>query len=309
VPADAPVPVKVLSPLLKRQITEAQLITRAAGYKGLPLRVLGSAGVALHCREARQWMLAPSHNVLELAARSNMTSILNEILESVGYVPLVKFNESTGGKRLIYRKAESELWADIHCGAYEMYHRVEFDAVLTDEELVLPATQTFLTRLQTVEANDADLRDLIALLCDHEVSVGTSPDAIDGTQSPRCAEDWGWYAPRCATWILRFDSGRAPPAPHLRVARRPASIDRAAPKACAGALAGRGSMRWYKTALPARGRQRICAEPAATRGRRRFPYARPIIPFPRAVAWRTRDLNGLAERADRLWYNPQVVKE
>jgi predicted regulator of Ras-like GTPase activity (Roadblock/LC7/MglB family) len=254
VPAEAPVAVKELSPLLKRQITEAQLITRAAGTRGLPLRVLGGAGVALHCDGARQWMLAPTHNVLELAARTNTASVLNEILESVGFVPHVKFNESTGGKRLIYRKAESELWADIHCGAYEMYHRVEFDDVLTDEETVLPATQTFLIRLQTVEANDADLRDLIALLCDHEVSVGTSPDAIDATQiTALCADDWGWYRTALRNLDrLRFlgQWARLPSHPHLkdRIEGLYQSIEHA-PKSVRWQMRARvgDSVRWYKT--------------------------------------------------------------
>ncbi len=254
VPAEAPIAITELAPLLKRQITEAQLIARAAGYKGLPLRVLGGAGVALHCNQARQWILPPTHNVLELAARASTAPMLNEILQSVGFVPLAKFNDGTGGKRLIYRQAGSELWADIHCGAYEMYHRVEFDDVLTDEDTVLPATQIFLIRLQTVDANDADLRDLIALLCDHEVSVGTSPDAIDATQiTALCADDWGWYRTALRNLDrLRFlgQWARLPAHPHLkeRIDGLYQSIEHA-PKSVRWQMRARvgDSVRWYKT--------------------------------------------------------------
>jgi len=253
VPPEAPVP-RELSVLIKRQITEAQLIARAAGYKGIPVRVLGSAAVALHCTAGQQWILPPSHNVLELGSRANTAPILAEVLQSVGFLPLTKFNESTGGKRLFFRLAESELWADIHCGAYEKYHRVEFDDVLTDEELVLPATQTFLVRLQTVETSDADLRDLIAMLCDHEVSIGPSPDAIDATQiTALCADDWGWYrtAIRNLDRLRVLGSGaRLSAQPYLRerINGLRESIEHA-PKSVRWQMRARvgDSVRWYKT--------------------------------------------------------------
>ena len=253
VPAEAPV-ARELSVPIRRQITEAQLIARAVGYKGIPVRVLGSAAVALHCTTGQQWILPPSRNVLELGSRANTASILAEVLQSVGFLPLTKFNGSTGGKRMFFRQAESDLWADIHCGAYEMYHRVEFDDVLTNEEFVLPATQTFLVRLQTVEASDADLRDLIAMLCDHEVSVGPSPDAIDATQiTALCADDWGWYH----TAIRNLDrlaflgtSARLPAHPHLRerIDGLRESIEHA-PKSVRWQMRARvgDSVRWYKT--------------------------------------------------------------
>jgi predicted regulator of Ras-like GTPase activity (Roadblock/LC7/MglB family) len=255
VPAEAPV-ARELSLLIRRQITEAQLIARAAGYKGIPVRVLGSAAVALHCTAGQQWMLPPSRNVLEFGSRANTASILAEVLQSVGFLPLTKFNESTGGKRMFFRQAESELWADIHCGAYDMYHRVEFDDVLTDEELVLPATQTFLVRLQTVEPSDADLRDLIAMLCDHEVSIGPSPDAIDATQiTTLCADDWGWYRTAIRNLDrLRFlgSWARLPSHPHLRerIDGLRESIEHA-PKSVRWQMRARigDSVRWYKTPI------------------------------------------------------------
>ncbi|MCX6027231.1 MAG: hypothetical protein NTY23_13420, partial [Chloroflexi bacterium] len=176
------------------------------------------------------------------------------VLQSLEFLPLAKFSKRTGGKRLVFRKAASQLWADVHCGAYEMYHRVEFEDVLTQEEMVLPATHTFLVRLQTVEANDADLQDLIALLCDHEVSVGPTPDAIDATLiTTLCAEDWGWTR----TALHNLDRlrllgswGRLPASPHLRdrIEGLYQSIERA-PKSVRWQMRARvgDSVRWYKT--------------------------------------------------------------
>jgi hypothetical protein len=141
------------------------------------------------------------------------------------------------------------------CGKLgEMYHRVEFEAVLTQEEMVLPATHTFLVRLQTVEANDADLQDLIALLCDHEVSVGPTPDAIDATLiTTLCAEDWGWTrtALRNLDRLRLLGSwGRLPASPHLRdrIEGLYQSIERA-PKSVRWQMRARvgDSVRWYKT--------------------------------------------------------------
>lgn len=245
-----------LPPLIKRQITEAQLIVRAAEYMGVPLRVLGSAGAALHCGSGKQWMLPPSHNFVELGASGSAGPDLVDVFQTLEFLPLAKFNERTDGKRFIFHRAAGELWADVHCGAYEMYHRVEFEDVLTQEEMVLPATHTFLVRLQTVEANEADLGDLIALLLDHEVSVGPTPDAIDATLiTALCAEDWGWHRTALGNLDrlrLLGSAGRLPASPHLRdrIEGLYQSIERA-PKSVRWQMRARlgDSVRWYKTPL------------------------------------------------------------
>ncbi len=227
---------------------------RAAEYEGLAMRILGSAGAALHCGSSRQWMLPPSQNVLELGASSTAGPALIEVLQSLEFIPVSKFNESMGGRRFVFRKANEELWADVHCGAYEMYHRVEFEDVLTQEELVLPATHTFLMRLQTVEINDADLRDLAALLADHEVSVGPVPDSIDVTLiTALCAEDWGW----CRTALRNLERLRsfaswerlqAPRSLRERIDGLHQSIERAQKSVRWQMRARMGdSVRWYKT--------------------------------------------------------------
>jgi len=184
------------------------------------VRVLRSAGATLDCGSGTQWMRPPSHNVLQRGASGSAGPARVEVLQWLEGLPLAKFNESTGGKRLIFGKMASELWAIIHCGAFETYHRVEFEDVLAVEEMVAPPTHTFLVRLQTVEANDADQRDLIAWLCAHEVSVGPTPDAIEATSvTALCAEDWGWYRTALRNLDrLRFlgSGGRLPASPHVR---------------------------------------------------------------------------------------------
>lgn len=94
------------------------------------MRVLRSAGATLDCGSGTQWMRPPSHNVLQRGASGSAGPARVEVLQWLEGLPLAKFNESTGGKRLIFGKMASELWAIIHCGAFETYHRAEFEDVL-----------------------------------------------------------------------------------------------------------------------------------------------------------------------------------
>src|SRR5205823_4006673 len=66
---------------------------------------------------------------------------------------------------------------------------------LSLDEYTIPIPDLLLTKLQVVEINEKDIRDLIAILKDHDVDGQTAPgdkEVIDaGYVSHLCADDWG----------------------------------------------------------------------------------------------------------------------
>lgn len=191
---NAPVPSRVDSPLLGLLVQEGQSIAKATRGSGLAVRIVGTAGVALHCPTGKQWMLPPSLPVLELVGRSADADALPGTFRLLGYEPHRRFNQEHRSQRLIFHKKEPEIWVDLHLDSYEQYHRLEILESLRAEEELLPPTDLLLVCLQKAEAAESDLRELIALLWDHDLSAGPAGEAIDVSRvTTICAEDWGWY--------------------------------------------------------------------------------------------------------------------
>ena len=256
----APLANREVSSLLERIIQEGQAIVRETGQVGLPVRIIGSAAVALHCPSGRQWMLPLSRPVVELVGRSSDSEALPEAFGRLGYVPFAPFNEEHRRQRLVFEKKGSGVWADLHLDGYDEFHRLEILEFLRAEEELLPPTELLLLGLQKAESADSDLRELVALLGDHELSAAPAVECIDMSRiAALCAEDWGWY--RTATKNLDRLSfmgswGGLPDLPGLpgRINRLREEIERAPKGARWQMRAAIGdTVRWYKQPTPVEG--------------------------------------------------------
>ncbi len=195
----APVPSRPT--FLQDLVAEGRGLVEAARARGLTLRLVGSAGVTYHSPSAARYLSTPSWIGLELAAASREGKALAAFLEEQGYVPFARFNAFYGHRRLHFQRPGTGRHVDVFLDAYEMYHRVEFASVLTREEVALPPTWLLLSRLQVVEAGEADLLEIAVLLLDHEVIEREQPETVDlRVIAGLCADDWGWY--RTATLNL-----------------------------------------------------------------------------------------------------------
>jgi hypothetical protein len=93
---------------------------------------------------------------------------------------------------------------DIFYDKLDFCHPVEFKGRLELDKPTIPLTDIVLEKLQIVEINEKDLKDLMILFLEHPVSsaAGTGPEEIDGAYiADRFARDWGFYY----TASLNFD--------------------------------------------------------------------------------------------------------
>jgi len=189
------------SALLRSMIQEAQRVVIAATEKGIDIRVAGSVGVHMHCPKSRDWMVLPTLPVIELVGRQEQGESLVALLAHLGFEPRMRLFEMRGVRHFIIHKAKSDLVLHVFLNAYEVFHRVEFLEVLTREAVTLPPTHLLLSSLQVVDANEMFLREVGALLAEHDLGVGSQPETLDASHvTDVCAEDWGWF--RTATTNL-----------------------------------------------------------------------------------------------------------
>jgi len=245
-----------VSPVIQDLVQEGRRLVEAARAQGITLRLLGSVGIAHHCPSALQRLPVPAFVGLELAGSSRERRAVEAFLEDQGYEPFARFNAFYGTRRLRFRKPETGWPVDVFLDAYEMYHRLEFASVLTREEVTLPPAYLLLSRLQVVEAGEADLLEIAVLLLDHEVVEGEQAEAVDlRAIVALCADDWGWYRTvtmnieRAARVIAGWEA-----AERERVQRRLERLRQAieaAPKSLGWQMRARlgEAVRWYQTPL------------------------------------------------------------
>ena len=121
------------------------------------------------------------------------TAKIKQLFTELGYRPRERFN-ALHGSRLIFNDIKNQRRVDVFLDVFEMCHKFDFKGRMGLEPRTLPVADLLLTKLQIVEMNAKDYKDIIALLLDHEVSAEDVPDRINATYIAKlCADDWGIY--------------------------------------------------------------------------------------------------------------------
>jgi len=170
-----------------------QIISEAAKSK-TTLRVMSSLATWLCCPKSRALLAPPENKQLDCAARSTQRESIRRVVEHWGYQTNQPLDEFYSSPRLYFANPARAVALTIHLDAFAMYHQLDLTPFLAQEGNTLSETALLLLRLQLVEMPEAGLRELNALLLDHDWSWRTEPGKIDVSQIARlCADQWGWY--------------------------------------------------------------------------------------------------------------------
>ena len=188
-PADT-MPADATSLLLDR----ARQAVTAAQERGVMLRMLGGLAVKVHSPGALSMTLPPDALDLDFATYGSQRRQVGEVLEGLGYEPHRRFNALQGQRHLKFSDPQAPLSIDIFVDGLHMCHKLDFSNRLHLHELTLPLADLLLSKLQIVQMDEKDLRDIYAVLYEHELGEGTDPEKVDGAFiASICSDDWGWY--------------------------------------------------------------------------------------------------------------------
>ena len=172
---------------------EAERILQRAETLGVTLRLLGGMAVSMRCPSASRPPLSRRRVDIDVIGRRKETAKINQLFKELGYRPRERFN-ALHGSRLIFNDIKNQRRVDVFLDVFQMCHKFDFRDRLAMEPKTIPLSDLLSTKLQIVEINEKDIKDIFAILLDHEVSDGEGPDMIDaGYISKLCAEDWGVY--------------------------------------------------------------------------------------------------------------------
>ncbi len=173
---------------------EARRAVSAAQGKGVVLRVMGTVGVLLHSPRARHITLPFAFRELNFAGYGKHRRQIGEVFEALGYESHRRFNALQGHKHLRFSHPGKEIEVHVFVDLFEMYHKLDFANRLHLDDLTIPLADLLLSKLQVVEMNEEELREIYALVYEHEWGDKADPEKIDAESLVRvCSDDWGWY--------------------------------------------------------------------------------------------------------------------
>jgi hypothetical protein len=208
---------------IARSVLEAEVahITDEMDSRGVPLRVLGSLGVALHC-PASSTVLLPAfertYADIDFAGYQRDAGAISTFLTSIGYAEDREVAMTSEGRRGLFDQPGSAIHLDVFYDRLEFCHRIPLDGRLEGDRPTIPLAELLLSKLQIVKINEKDVVDIILLLLDHELA-DRDDGAIDvGRVARLCAADWGLW--RTTTGNLEKVSALALAYPQLDEAAR-----------------------------------------------------------------------------------------
>jgi hypothetical protein len=205
-------------------VAEAKEIVDAARERALHLRLLGALAVIEQCPDHR-WLLEKTNRVLtdlDFMGYQKEVRKAEQMFRDLGY-------EILGGRgvtmdvwadrRIFHDPAGRRRRVDLFLDRLDFCHPINLTGRLDLDPVTIPLTDLLLEKLQIVEINEKDLKDLVVLLLEHDVSDRQQDGAFDaGYAAGLLSADWGFYY----TVSLNFERIRryAETIPDLDVADR-----------------------------------------------------------------------------------------
>jgi hypothetical protein len=181
------------TPILADIVAEAHRILQATEGAGILVRLLGGLAVRLHAESATHRSLNRPYADIDLMTTKAGGRHLDALMETLGYVPNRSFNVLNGNERLLFHDEANSRQVDFFVDRFVMCHSLPIAERLHVEPLTLPLAELLLTKLQIVQMNEKDVRDVCALLLDHHVGSGDQETINVDRIAELCANDWGLY--------------------------------------------------------------------------------------------------------------------
>lgn len=164
----------------------------AARERGVTALPLGGIAIYLRCPSASRPPLRREYKDIDLVTSRSMVQRLSSLLEDLGYEADKRFNALHGNQRLFFWDGQNGRQLDVFVDRFEMCHKFDLRGRLTVDPgaTTLPLADLLLTKMQIVEVNLKDMRDMATLLQDHPLTrdeQGINVDYITGLTR----NDWG----------------------------------------------------------------------------------------------------------------------
>ncbi len=172
---------------------EAMRLAQTASDRSLVVRVVGGVAIRLRAPTSTPTSLTRTYKDIDIVTTSSGGRGVQHLFGELGYRPDREFNALHGGDRLLFYDDGNQRQIDAFVGSFRMCHAIDLSTRLELDPVTVPLAELLLTKLQIVQLNEKDQRDIFALLHDHPVA-DHDRDAINASVvAQACAGDWGLW--------------------------------------------------------------------------------------------------------------------
>lgn len=176
---------------LENIFDETARVLEEAGRRDITLKLFGGMAIYRTCESAKNPPLARKYVDIDVMGRAKQAPGIRKMFADLGYDPRTRFNAMYGDRRLVFNDTDHNRRVDIFLDWFEMCHKIDLRERLGLDGVTIPPADMLLTKLQIVEINEKDLKDLTCILVDHEVG-DTDGQQVNGKYIAKlCADDWG----------------------------------------------------------------------------------------------------------------------
>jgi hypothetical protein len=176
-------------------VAEAVKIAKGAEEQAIVLRLMGALAVSYHCPKYSHFheKMERTPTDIDFASHSKFKGKLTAYLQGLGYTTdtrMMSLPSYAEGKRYIYH---GKTQVDVFFDGLRMCHAIDWSKRLTVDDPTIPLADIVLEKLQIVEINPKDIKDLILLFLEHDVG-DTDKETINGKYIAELfSKDWGFY--------------------------------------------------------------------------------------------------------------------
>jgi hypothetical protein len=180
---------------------EIDKILLLAKNEGVTVRLLGATAIRNRSETAKKMSHSRKLTDLDFVAYKKDRKKIEEIFAQLGYAPNSTFNMLHGDERLMFFGSDFKI--DVWLEVFRMAHTFNFKDRLAVDNPTLPLSDLLMTKLQIVELNEKDARDIICILLDHDLSQNDENREMINVKrlAEECSKNWGVYK----TFTLNLD--------------------------------------------------------------------------------------------------------
>ncbi len=175
-------------------LTDAMRIARGALEAGVGLKLLGGLAVRVVCPDYPPRLRRDQD--IDFACLSKERKSVAAHLERAGCQPDRRFNNLTGDRQM-YFTAPSGRPIDVMVDRLTMCHTLDFRPSFKKLPYTVDVADLLLSKLQIVELNEKDARDIVQLLSCMPISdpaaAAAGPSIDAGRFCSVLGADWGWW--------------------------------------------------------------------------------------------------------------------
>jgi hypothetical protein len=169
-------------------------IVEEANKRNLLVRLIGSTAFVVHCPENRPLFKTFDRRLtdVDLISYSSVSqSSLDEMFSALGYQPVKSLGWHAAARNIFVN--DKKLYVDVFKDTLSYCHVIDFKNRLELDDPTISLVDLMLEKLQVVQINEKDFKDMAILLLEHDFG-NDNPEKIDTEYLSRLwSRDWGFY--------------------------------------------------------------------------------------------------------------------